>query len=81
MRKRRLAGIGAFGCAGQRCLAISAAITVGDATKPFTDAVAGIAAGLKVGNGLADGIQMGPVISTASKTRIRNFQLLANAIP
>ena len=60
----------AFGCAGQRCLAISAAITVGDAAKPFTDAVAGIAAGLKVGNGLADGVQMGPVISPASKSRI-----------
>jgi malonate-semialdehyde dehydrogenase (acetylating)/methylmalonate-semialdehyde dehydrogenase len=64
---------GAFGCAGQRCLAISAAITVGDATKPFTDAVAGIAAGLKVGNGLGDGVQMGPVISQASKTRIEGL--------
>jgi malonate-semialdehyde dehydrogenase (acetylating)/methylmalonate-semialdehyde dehydrogenase len=60
----------AFGCAGQRCLAVSAAITVGDASKPFTEAIAGIAAGLKVGNGLADGIQMGPVISPASKARI-----------
>src|SRR5690625_5662711 len=29
----------AFGCAGQRCLANSLAITVGDAKKPFTDAI------------------------------------------
>jgi malonate-semialdehyde dehydrogenase (acetylating) / methylmalonate-semialdehyde dehydrogenase len=64
---------GAFGCAGQRCLAISAAITVGDATKPFTDAVTGIAAGLKVGNGLGDGVQMGPVISPTSKARIEGL--------
>ncbi len=63
----------AFGCAGQRCLAVSAAITVGDAAKPFTDAISGIASGLKVGNGLADGVQMGPVISPASKTRIEGL--------
>jgi malonate-semialdehyde dehydrogenase (acetylating)/methylmalonate-semialdehyde dehydrogenase len=60
----------AFGCAGQRCLAVSAAITVGDAAKPFTDKVVEIAANLKVGNGLEDGVQMGPVISPASKSRI-----------
>ncbi len=33
----------AFGCAGQRCLAVSAAITVGDAAKPFTDKIVDIA--------------------------------------
>jgi malonate-semialdehyde dehydrogenase (acetylating)/methylmalonate-semialdehyde dehydrogenase len=64
---------GAFGCAGQRCLAVSVAITIGDAAKPFTDAISNIAADLKVGNGLADGIQMGPVISPASKSRIEGL--------
>jgi malonate-semialdehyde dehydrogenase (acetylating)/methylmalonate-semialdehyde dehydrogenase len=63
----------AFGCAGQRCLAVSAAITVGDAAKPFTDAISNIASNLKVGNGLSDGVQMGPVISPASKTRIEGL--------
>jgi malonate-semialdehyde dehydrogenase (acetylating) / methylmalonate-semialdehyde dehydrogenase len=63
----------AFGCAGQRCLAVSAAITVGDAAKPFTDAISNIASSLKVGNGLSDGVQMGPVISPASKTRIEGL--------
>ncbi len=63
----------AFGCAGQRCLAVSAAITVGDAAKPFTEAISNIASSLKVGNGLADGVQMGPVISPASKTRIEGL--------
>src|SRR5580698_8238832 len=53
----------AFGCAGQRCLAVSAAVMVGGAAKPFTRAITDIAAGLKVGNGLGDGVQMGPVIS------------------
>src|ERR1700678_4460488 len=36
----------AFGCAGQRCLAVSAAIAVGDAGKPFTDAIASLAGNL-----------------------------------
>src|SRR5437868_5367756 len=58
----------AFGCAGQRCLAVSAAITVGEAGKQFTDAIVGLAGSLKVGDGMEDGVQMGPVISPASKT-------------
>jgi malonate-semialdehyde dehydrogenase (acetylating)/methylmalonate-semialdehyde dehydrogenase len=63
----------AFGCAGQRCLAVSAAITVGEAAKPFTEKIVDIASSLHVGNGLDEGVQMGPVISPASKTRIENL--------
>jgi malonate-semialdehyde dehydrogenase (acetylating)/methylmalonate-semialdehyde dehydrogenase len=63
----------AFGCAGQRCLAVSAAITVGDAAAPFTDKIVDIASNLKVGNGLEKDIQMGPVISPASKARIEGL--------
>src|SRR5215471_13922962 len=57
----------AFGCAGQRCLAVSVAITVQEATKTFTDRVVDLASGLRVGDGLEDGVQMGPVISPESK--------------
>jgi malonate-semialdehyde dehydrogenase (acetylating) / methylmalonate-semialdehyde dehydrogenase len=63
----------AFGCAGQRCLAVSAAIAVGEAAKPFTDAIASLAGNLHVGNGLDPGVQMGPVISPASKDRIEGL--------
>src|SRR3954463_1249897 len=63
----------AFGCAGQRCLAVSAAITVGDAAKPFTDKIVDIASNLRVGNGLDKDVQMGPVISPASKSRIEGL--------
>jgi malonate-semialdehyde dehydrogenase (acetylating)/methylmalonate-semialdehyde dehydrogenase len=63
----------AFGCAGQRCLAISAAITVGDVAKKFNDAVLDLASSLKVGDGLEAGVQMGPVISPASKSRIEGL--------
>jgi malonate-semialdehyde dehydrogenase (acetylating) / methylmalonate-semialdehyde dehydrogenase len=63
----------AFGCAGQRCLAVSTAITVGDAASRFPQAVTDLAAALRVGNGLDEGVEMGPVISRASKTRIEGL--------
>ena len=60
----------AFGCAGQRCLAVSVAVTIGDAQKTFRDAIADSASKLRVGNGLDEGVQMGPVITKQSKERI-----------
>ena len=63
----------AFGCAGQRCLAVSVAVTIGEAQKTFRDAIADSAAKLKVGNGLEDGVQMGPVITRQSKERIESL--------
>ena len=60
----------AFGCAGQRCLAVSAVVTVGDAHEPFLQSVAESAASLKVGCGLDKGVEMGPVITDESRSRI-----------
>ncbi len=63
----------AFGCAGQRCLAVSVAVTVGDARSWFTRSIAQAAESLKVGFGLDNGTQMGPVITAASGARIRSL--------
>jgi malonate-semialdehyde dehydrogenase (acetylating) / methylmalonate-semialdehyde dehydrogenase len=63
----------AFGCAGQRCLAVSVAVTIGEAQKTFRDAIADAAASIKVGFGLDTGVQMGPVISKNSKQRIESL--------
>src|SRR5262249_45883751 len=63
----------AFGCAGQRCLAVSTAITVGEAQHTFRDSIAHAASKIRVGNGLEDGVQMGPVISPESKHRIEGL--------
>jgi malonate-semialdehyde dehydrogenase (acetylating) / methylmalonate-semialdehyde dehydrogenase len=63
----------AFGCAGQRCLATSVAITVGEARGTFTEVTAAAARSRKVGNGLEAGVQMGPVISAESKARIEGL--------
>ncbi len=69
----RIMGDSAFGCAGQRCLAASVAITVGEARTTFTEQMAEIAAGRKVGYGMDQGVQMGPVITPDSKTRIERL--------
>src|SRR5499427_10681855 len=63
----------AFGCAGQRCLAVSVAVTIGEAQKTFRDSIAEAASKLKVGNGLEDGVQMGPVITGDSKARVESL--------
>ncbi|MBE9008612.1 CoA-acylating methylmalonate-semialdehyde dehydrogenase [Pseudanabaenaceae cyanobacterium LEGE 13415] len=63
----------AFGCAGQRCLAASVAITVGSAKNTFTDAIAEAATTRQIGFGLDSGVQMGPVITDQSKTRIETI--------
>jgi len=63
----------AFGCAGQRCLAVSVAVTIGEAQKTFRDSIADAASKLKVGNGLEEGIQMGPVITPQSKERVESL--------
>src|SRR5438270_5020430 len=63
----------AFGCAGQRFLAVSVAVTIGEAQKSFRDSIADAASKLRVGNGLEDGVQMGPVISPQSKERVESL--------
>ena len=63
----------AFGCAGQRCLAVSVAVTVGEAQRTFRDAISEAAAKLQVGNGLEEGVQMGPVITRESKSRVESL--------
>lgn len=60
----------AFGCAGQRCLAVSVAITVGKARNDFTQSMVEAARKRRTGYGADTGIEMGPVISAESRERI-----------
>jgi len=68
--RARIMADSAFGCAGQRCLATSVAITVGDARQEFTERMVAAAESKKVGYGLDQSAKMGPVISAESKNRI-----------
>jgi malonate-semialdehyde dehydrogenase (acetylating)/methylmalonate-semialdehyde dehydrogenase len=63
----------AFGCAGQRCLAVSWAVTVGEARNPFMEMICDAAATRTVGYGLDSGVQMGPVINHLSRARIEQL--------
>jgi malonate-semialdehyde dehydrogenase (acetylating)/methylmalonate-semialdehyde dehydrogenase len=69
----RITADAAFGCAGQRCLASSVAITVGEASAPFSKRIAETAAARRVGFGLDAGVEMGPVISPQSRSRIEGL--------
>jgi malonate-semialdehyde dehydrogenase (acetylating)/methylmalonate-semialdehyde dehydrogenase len=62
-----------FGNAGQRCLAASLLVTVGKAREIFTPAIVEAANARRVGSGLDEGVQMGPVISPQSKIRIQGL--------
>lgn len=69
----RIIAESAFGCAGQRCLAVSVAIPIGDIRKHFLEQITSTASEIKVGDGLDASVRMGPVISAESKHRIENL--------
>jgi malonate-semialdehyde dehydrogenase (acetylating)/methylmalonate-semialdehyde dehydrogenase len=69
----RIAADSAFGCAGQRCLAASVAVTVGDARHTFTESIADAAVSRVVGYGLDESVQMGPVINSFSMKRVEGL--------
>ncbi|RDW94200.1 CoA-acylating methylmalonate-semialdehyde dehydrogenase [Aspergillus mulundensis] len=66
----------AFGAAGQRCMALSTLVTVGE-TKEWLPEMAERAKALNVNGGFEEGADLGPVISPESKKRIED--LIASA--
>ena len=60
----------AFGSAGERCMAISAAVAVGSAGDRIVEAVTKRANAVQVGSGREPASEMGPVITPESKARI-----------
>ena len=63
----------AYGCAGQRCLAASVVVAVGDAYEPVRAGLVEAAKAVKLGDGLKPDTTMGPVISQAAKERILGY--------
>ena len=62
-----------YGCAGERCLAGSVLVPVGEAHKEARDRLVEAARSLKVGDGMQPGVQMGPVISGTHKDRVTQY--------
>jgi malonate-semialdehyde dehydrogenase (acetylating)/methylmalonate-semialdehyde dehydrogenase len=63
----------AFGTAGQRCLAGALIVAVGDIYEPLVKIILDSASKLKVGNGMDESVQMGPVVSERSLNRILRY--------
>jgi len=62
-----------YGCAGERCLAGSMLVPVGDAHHETRERMVEAAKALKVGDGTQPGVGMGPVISAAHRERVIGY--------
>jgi malonate-semialdehyde dehydrogenase (acetylating)/methylmalonate-semialdehyde dehydrogenase len=62
-----------YGCAGERCLAGSVLVPVGEAYRESRDRMVASAGALKVGDGSEAGVGMGPVISSKHRERVVSY--------
>ncbi|HEU4512132.1 MAG TPA: CoA-acylating methylmalonate-semialdehyde dehydrogenase [Nocardioidaceae bacterium] len=63
----------AYGAAGERCMAISVTVAVGDVADALVDAIAARLPKLKVGNGAEPGTDMGPLITAEHRDRVAGY--------
>ena len=63
----------AYGSAGERCMACAVVVAVGDVAEPLIDKLMEAADGLKIGNGMDDGVFLGPVIRPEHKEKTANY--------
>src|SRR5207237_633792 len=70
---------GAFGTSGQRCTASSRLVVHKKVYREFTDRLVERAKSLRVGDGLADGSDVGPVINETQLRRIHEYTEVGKA--
>jgi malonate-semialdehyde dehydrogenase (acetylating)/methylmalonate-semialdehyde dehydrogenase len=64
----------AFGSAGERCMAISIAVAVGDdVADALIERLSPKITALKVGSGLDDGVEMGPLVTGAHRDKVKSY--------
>ncbi|MFH7041456.1 CoA-acylating methylmalonate-semialdehyde dehydrogenase [Paucibacter sp. JuS9] len=63
----------AYGSAGERCMAISVAVLVGDVADKIIPKLAERARTLKIKNGMALDAEMGPIVTREARDRIENY--------
>ena len=63
----------AYGSAGERCMAVSVVVAVGDVADPLVDAIAARLPKLKIGAGTDPEAQMGPLISAAHRDKVTGY--------
>jgi len=69
----------AFGTSGQRCTAASRVVAHKDVYDELITKVVARAKALRLGNGLDDGTDVGPVINAASLAKIESFRAIGEA--
>jgi malonate-semialdehyde dehydrogenase (acetylating)/methylmalonate-semialdehyde dehydrogenase len=62
-----------YGCAGERCLAGSVLVPVGEAHREARDRMVASAKALKVGDGADAGVTMGPVITGRHREKVAGY--------
>jgi malonate-semialdehyde dehydrogenase (acetylating) / methylmalonate-semialdehyde dehydrogenase len=68
------AAVGAgYGSAGERCMAISVVVAVGDVADPLVEAIAERARALQVGPGMSEGSEMGPLVTREHRDRVAGY--------
>ncbi|MEU0342336.1 CoA-acylating methylmalonate-semialdehyde dehydrogenase [Streptomyces bobili] len=70
---------GAYGSAGERCMAVSVAVAVGDAADGLVQVLERKTREVKVGPGDAPGTEMGPLVTKAAQERVENAVGVAGA--
>jgi malonate-semialdehyde dehydrogenase (acetylating)/methylmalonate-semialdehyde dehydrogenase len=63
----------AYGSAGERCMAISVAVAVGDAGDRLVAELKPMIAALRVGAGTSEGVEMGPLVTREHLQRVRSY--------
>ncbi len=62
-----------FGCTGQRCLAGSVIVATAEAYQPFRDRLLTSAKSLRLGYGLDDGVDVGPLVSARAREKVLTY--------
>jgi malonate-semialdehyde dehydrogenase (acetylating) / methylmalonate-semialdehyde dehydrogenase len=63
----------AYGSAGERCMAVSVAVLVGNAADEIIPLLTERAKAVRIGSGLSPDVEMGPVVTGAALERIENY--------
>jgi malonate-semialdehyde dehydrogenase (acetylating)/methylmalonate-semialdehyde dehydrogenase len=63
----------AFGSAGERCMACSVVVAVGDVADQLVEKLVSAADDIKIGDGMDDGVLLGPVIRESQKERALKY--------
>src|SRR5262249_60286302 len=62
-----------YGAAGERCMAISVVVAVGDVADPLVDAIAARLPKLRIGDGTDPDSEMGPLITREHRDKVADY--------